>query len=416
MKNHLSVIVAVAALVFACASQAVPPPNDNFTNRTALSGTDVTFNGTLIGATVESDSDFTEVFPPAYGTLATQSVWWEWSSPITTTAIIELTNLTTIVTGTSFLAVYNLEDVSTGELEGDMRIEDALPARTITFQAQAGTQYQIQFAGNNGASFTFRLIATNSPCIVQQPQAATESLEDSAMFGVVTAGNGPFYYQWQHNGTNLPGETSPILALDHLTTNEAGAYRVVITNSFGMTVSDNAHLFVTSTDTAPTLSVTDGQNESEFTFALHGEIGRRYRIESSTNLIDWTPELSFPSLLQPAAAVRSVVLNSSVVDTFTIQQSETRKYIRALVYHAVNETCVNNLKQIRYAQLLWAYEHGAAHDAALSPSNVFPYLKAGINLHCPNTEEEIFYLSYSTLEVAAEPVCQIVISHKIEEP
>ena len=43
----------------------------------------------------------------------------------------------------------------------------------------------------------------------------------------------PISYQWQLEGTNLPGATSPMLTLANITTAHAGHYVAWLTNSIG---------------------------------------------------------------------------------------------------------------------------------------------------------------------------------------
>ena len=50
-------------------------------------------------------------------------------------------------------------------------------------------------------------------------------------------GTGPLSYQWQHQGTNLASGTTNTLSLLNVQTDDAGAYRVVITNVAGATTS-----------------------------------------------------------------------------------------------------------------------------------------------------------------------------------
>src|SRR5437867_13317219 len=74
-----------ALLVFtagACAQS--PPPNDDFASRTALTGSLITFTGTLAGATLESaetNQSFPDLF--TYG----GSVWWTWTAPVSSTVV-----------------------------------------------------------------------------------------------------------------------------------------------------------------------------------------------------------------------------------------------------------------------------------------------------------------------------------------
>ena len=60
----------------------------------------------------------------------------------------------------------------------------------------------------------------------------------------LACGAAPLLYQWQHSGTNLPGATNAVLTLSNISTNDAGDYQVVITNSFGSITSAVATLTV----------------------------------------------------------------------------------------------------------------------------------------------------------------------------
>jgi hypothetical protein len=57
-----------------------PPANDNFTNATVLTGTSISFTGSLVGATLESVETNNQIYPNpalAWG----PSVWWTWTAP-----------------------------------------------------------------------------------------------------------------------------------------------------------------------------------------------------------------------------------------------------------------------------------------------------------------------------------------------
>lgn len=73
-----------------------------------------------------------------------------------------------------------------------------------------------------------RIVATNAP----------------VSFSVVVCGPAPFSYQWQFNGTNLPGATNPVLTLPGATLADAGDYTVVVSNTAGWVVSPPARLIV----------------------------------------------------------------------------------------------------------------------------------------------------------------------------
>ena len=85
---------------------------------------------------------------------------------------------------------------------------------------------------------------------IQFPLVAVTN--QSVLFGGVatftanlTQGTGPFSYQWQFGGTNLPGATDSSLTLNHVTFADAGSYSVLVTAPAG-TASTNASLTVTT--------------------------------------------------------------------------------------------------------------------------------------------------------------------------
>jgi hypothetical protein len=61
----------------------------------------------------------------------------------------------------------------------------------------------------------------------------------AATFGSQIDGVGPFTFQWQRNGVDLPGATTSQLTLSNPSTADSGDYRVVITNAGGSTYSPN---------------------------------------------------------------------------------------------------------------------------------------------------------------------------------
>ena len=67
-----------------------PPLNDNFADRTVLEGDDLMIRGTLLGASLESDSDghserglgnFDRVCGYSLDLVESGSLWWSWRAP-----------------------------------------------------------------------------------------------------------------------------------------------------------------------------------------------------------------------------------------------------------------------------------------------------------------------------------------------
>ena len=86
-----------------------------------------------------------------------------------------------------------------------------------------------------------------APLFLTQPQSQSASAGDTVQFTTLASGNPAPQYQWQLNSTNLIGQTGPTLTLGNVTTNSAGNYRVIATNSTGSVTSDVATLTVTAT-------------------------------------------------------------------------------------------------------------------------------------------------------------------------
>jgi cyclophilin family peptidyl-prolyl cis-trans isomerase len=81
-----------------------------------------------------------------------------------------------------------------------------------------------------------------TPTIVSQPAALTINAGSTATFSV-TATNATGY-QWQFKGTNLTGETSATLLMENVSTNQAGAYQVLVKGTDGVVTSSSAKLSV----------------------------------------------------------------------------------------------------------------------------------------------------------------------------
>jgi len=408
MKNFCSAAAILSIAVFTCVGQ-VPPANDNYTNAIALAGNDLSFSGALAGATRETNLN--EIVASPLTGSANQSVWWRWTPAQSSMVIIQILSCSKDTFRNDEMEVYNLQSINTGQVVAGMAIDSGMPHLVFSFPAQAGTNYHIQLAGSDSANFTFRLIATNWPFVIEQPRSQTISDGDSVLLTVAASGLKPFGYQWQCNGTNLDGETAPMLCLDHVATNQAGRYSVAITNPSGATISDAANLMVTPADTAAILMAVKPSSAGQFGFALLGETGRRYRIQSSTNFSGWAAEASFPTLFREGFSgqmvSKSVVFDSTGADSFFVSRIGPRRFFRSICFHAANEVCNNHLKALRFAQLLFAYDQGGSGGTGVGFGDLRPYFKNGDLPICPAFGTE------SLTTIMTDPECTL---HPFEEP
>src|SRR5262245_35746565 len=92
MKLQLQRFTFCAALMFSSAKTAFaqsPPANDDFASRTVLTGSSITFTGTLVGATsepAETNIPFGLTSRWPFG----RSVWWTWTAAESTTVVIAI--------------------------------------------------------------------------------------------------------------------------------------------------------------------------------------------------------------------------------------------------------------------------------------------------------------------------------------
>jgi len=95
-----------------------------------------------------------------------------------------------------------------------------------------------------------------APQVINHPLSQTIVEGSPVTFGVDVSGQEPFSYQWQYNGVNIPGATSRTYTIAAVTLQQAGNYRVLISNSIGNTTSNAAVLTVREFNNAPTIQIT----------------------------------------------------------------------------------------------------------------------------------------------------------------
>lgn len=149
----------------------------------------------------------------------------------------------------------------------------------ITGTRNAATGGTVSMTGlSPNTAYTFTVIATNavgnsssssasssvttlanavSPTISGQPGALTRTLGQSATFSVTASASdsGVLTYQWRLNGSNISGATSSSYSIATITSDSAGTYSVVVTNTKNSTTatatSNNAVLTIVGAPEAP---------------------------------------------------------------------------------------------------------------------------------------------------------------------
>jgi Domain of unknown function (DUF5122) beta-propeller/Immunoglobulin domain len=82
------------------------------------------------------------------------------------------------------------------------------------------------------------------PVISQQPSAVAATDGQEVMFTVAASGIPVPEYQWQWNGTNLPGANASVFQIPQVAVTDAGQYRVIVRNAAGSVPSEIAALTV----------------------------------------------------------------------------------------------------------------------------------------------------------------------------
>lgn len=85
----------------------------------------------------------------------------------------------------------------------------------------------------------------NPPVILASPASLTVNQGQPAAFTVSAGGSLPLAYQWQRNGANIPGANSAGYSISAVSTNDAGNFRVLVSNAQGGATSAVATLTVT---------------------------------------------------------------------------------------------------------------------------------------------------------------------------
>jgi hypothetical protein len=134
------------------------------------------------------------------------------------------------------------------------------------------------------ASNSATLTIGTAPAITIQPLTQTVTAGSTATLSVNANSVPPPAYQWMFDG-NVVGLDSSALSITNFQATNQGTYDVVVSNSLGTLTSSNALLLLNSPMrlNAPSL------NNGTFQIQLIGAAGGNYALQTSTDLLSWTP-------------------------------------------------------------------------------------------------------------------------------
>ncbi len=158
---------------------------------------------------------------------------------------------------------------------------------SVTFKLTASSLGAIRAANPLGASLS-RLFYTRllpvAPVIVAQPTAVQTNTGRALTLGITSTGTEPLSYQWFKNGSSIAGALVATYSVAQTNQNNAGDYRVSISNSAGTVMS--AIIRVGVDETARVLNFSTranaGRSDSPFIvgFAIQGPGRKRLLIRA----------------------------------------------------------------------------------------------------------------------------------------
>lgn len=168
----------------------------------------------------------------------------------------------------------------------------AYPANLSTFvvanvsPANTGN-YSVVVTGSGGSvtSSVVTLTISDPPVITTPPASQLVFAGQSVSLNEVVQGGQPMSFQWTLDGAALGGQTNAVLSFPSVSTNDAGTYAVVISNSYGsVTSSPPAELLVTAPIAQTQVSLTGGS----ITFDVGNSLDAwQYQWQfNGTNLLD----------------------------------------------------------------------------------------------------------------------------------
>lgn len=177
-------------------------------------------------------------------------------------------------------------------------------------------------AGSKSASATLTVnAAATGPSITGQPQSLTVTNGASASFTVIAGGTAPLTYQWLKGAAPVLNATNTTYTISAVTTNDAGSYSVVVSNSVSSLTSSAATLTVLvppSIVTPPqSLTVSNGLNAS-FSVVAAGSAPLAYQWDFNGAPLPGATSSSLTiTNVQPASQGNYTVVVSNAVNSIT---------------------------------------------------------------------------------------------------
>jgi hypothetical protein len=159
------------------------------------------------------------------------------------------------------------------------------------------------------------------PSIITQPQSQTVLLGQSATFSVVASGTPPLRYQWQFNGSGIPGATASSFTVVSAQRTNAGPYSVLVMNALGDALSSDALLSFVALDAwgDDTWGQLDFSAEARDVIAIAAGAWHSLALRADGTVLAWGDDsdgqCDVPLTLQPALAIAAGGYHNLAIQT-----------------------------------------------------------------------------------------------------
>jgi alpha-tubulin suppressor-like RCC1 family protein len=244
---------------------------------------------------------------------------------------------------------------------------------------QSGTIYDAVVTNAVGMTVSSNAILNVVPEIVAiQPQNLSTNGNATVTFTSAVTGAGPFAYQWQFNGTNLPNQTNSTLSLTGVVDTQSGAYDLIVSNSFGTVVSSNGMLTV-----VPWISISISPSTENYGSGILEIIAFNVGGLSQPLNYSWTLNGNPFGGPNPGGALEGFNLPMSYAGTYTVTASDPYFTLSTNATLTIIPLTITGQVQNAYA---WV---GGSTKFAVSaigvPSLGYQWQFNGTNLSAPNT-------------------------------
>jgi sugar lactone lactonase YvrE len=180
----------------------------------------------------------------------------------------------------------------TGDLQDGGNITGATTAQLTlsNISLPDSGDYSVVITGSDGtiASPASTLTIAQPPALANQPANQTV-LSGTTVSFVVNASGDNLSFQWQLNGTDIPGATASSLLIKNVQPANAGRYTLLVSNSVVNVKSDPAVLTVITAPRQPEALSASPLADGSLQVLFNCDPGFNYVVEASTDLVEWTP-------------------------------------------------------------------------------------------------------------------------------